>query len=168
MELLVIRHAIAEDRDAFAKTRKPDAARPLTDEGRKKMRKVARGLREIVPAITVLASSPLIRARETADIVARAYGDVEVTTTPTLAPDQPPKGVAAWLEGRRADGTVAVVGHEPALSQLVGWLVSGEARSVIDLKKGAACLLDLPPGAAAATATLLWALTPAQLRALGD
>jgi phosphohistidine phosphatase len=64
------------------------------------------------------------------------------------------------------DITIAAVGHEPHLSGLVSLLLTGRAGAVIELKKGAACLLDLGEQPAAGKARLLWALTPAQLRRL--
>src|SRR4029079_14353095 len=74
MRLLVIRHAIAEDRDEFANTGRPDGERPLTDAGRRRMRRNARGLRRLVGKFDVLATSPFTRAAETARIVADAMG----------------------------------------------------------------------------------------------
>jgi len=167
MELLVIRHADAGDAAAFAKSGRPDDERPLSPEGRKKMHQAARGLRGIVPDIAVLATSPLVRARQTADIVAEEFGGLRIDTVPALRPTQPPAALAEWLARHRSDGVVAAVGHEPHLSETVGWLLTGEARSLIELKKGAACLLASDgwgPGAA----VLRWALQPGQLRALGD
>ncbi|HEX4469200.1 MAG TPA: phosphoglycerate mutase family protein, partial [Gemmatimonadaceae bacterium] len=74
MDLLVIRHAIAEDKERFAASGRNDDLRPLTEEGRSKMRRAAQGLRTVVGRIAHLASSPLVRARETAEIVAPALG----------------------------------------------------------------------------------------------
>jgi phosphohistidine phosphatase len=68
----VIRHAPAADRAEFAKTGKDDSERPLTDDGKTKMRRAARGLRSLVPKLDLLASSPYVRAHETAEIVADA------------------------------------------------------------------------------------------------
>ena len=62
MQLLVIRHAIAVEREDFARTGKDDRLRPLTDEGRKKMKQGAKGLRQLAPRIDLLATSPLTRA----------------------------------------------------------------------------------------------------------
>jgi phosphohistidine phosphatase len=70
MKLLIIRHAVAEERDAWANTGKSDDERPLTTEGRGKMARNARGLREGVPSVDLVATSPLVRARQTAEIVA--------------------------------------------------------------------------------------------------
>jgi phosphohistidine phosphatase len=167
MDLLVIRHADAGDAAEFAKTGRPDDERPLSDEGRKKMRQVTRGLRALVPEIVVLAASPLVRAQQTAEIVAAEFGDAAIETVPALRPGQPPAALAQWLGRRRPDGLAAVVGHEPHLGTTVGWLLTGSARSVLDLKKGAACLLSCEAGWSAGAAVLRWALTPGQLRGLG-
>ena len=73
MELLVVRHAIAQDREEFAKTGLEDARRPLTDEGRRKFEKGARGLREVAGGIELLATSFLER-HELARVVAEELG----------------------------------------------------------------------------------------------
>ncbi len=78
MRLLVIRHGPAGDRDEFAKTGKDDSERPLTTDGKAKMRRAARGLRALVPHIDVLASSSHVRAHQTARIVAGAYPGLDV------------------------------------------------------------------------------------------
>ncbi len=70
MRLLVVRHAIAEDREAFARSHKDDSTRPLTPDGRRKMERAALGLKELVPELDVLAASPYKRAIETAEIIA--------------------------------------------------------------------------------------------------
>lgn len=74
MKLLVVRHGAAMDQEEFARTGQSDDLRPLTSDGEKEMRRVAAGLRAEIGALDVLASSPLVRARQTADIVAAAFG----------------------------------------------------------------------------------------------
>src|SRR5437899_2009147 len=86
MHLLVVRHGIAEGRKASARTNRDDAARRLTAEGRRKMKNGALGLRQLVPEVDLLASSPLRRAADTAEIIARAYGELRVKQVPELAP----------------------------------------------------------------------------------
>ena len=113
MRLLVVRHAIAEDRAEFATRHKDDAARPLTPDGRRKMERAAVGLRELVPQIDLLAASPLKRALETAEILAAAYNDVRVERIAELAPGAGVERVIGWLAGQHARGTIAAVGHEP-------------------------------------------------------
>ena len=73
MQLLVIRHAIAEEQEDFARSGRDDSERPLTDEGRDKMRRGIAGLRRMVSRIDLLASSQYTRARQTAELVAEGY-----------------------------------------------------------------------------------------------
>lgn len=167
MQVLIIRHAIAGDRDEFAETGRPDAERPLTPQGRRRMRRGARGLRRVVPALDVVATSPLVRAQETADLVARAYRDLTVTEVAALAPDGEREDVLERLHAMTSLDVVALVGHEPALSQLVGWFVTGRPASVVELKKGAACLVTFAEDPAPGGGVLRWLLPPALLRALG-
>lgn len=165
MRLLAVRHAIAEEPEEFARTGRDDRLRPLTDEGRKRMRRGARGLRSLVPQIDLLATSPLIRAAQTGAILDAVYGDLPAVEIEQLAPEATPQDFLAWLRTRREE-TIAVVGHEPSLSLIVSWLLTGGDRRILAMRKGGACLLDLGGEPAEGAATLLWALTPAQLRAL--
>lgn len=172
MNLLVIRHAIAEDKEAFAASGRSDDQRPLTEEGRAKMRRAAEGLRFACPRVGVLAASPLVRARETAEIIAAPLKISRVEIVEALRPDRAYDDVVAWLRRRLPpnedddDTTIGIVGHEPHLGGLVTWLMTGSNDSRIELKKGAACLLRFDRAPSAAEATLRWALTPAHLRAL--
>jgi phosphohistidine phosphatase len=166
MDLLVVRHAIAEDREAFAKTGKDDAERPTTPVGRRKFKRGARGLRELVASIDLLATSPLARAVETGDILQKAYGIDRATRLQELAPDADPPALVRWLRRQKRKGVVAVVGHEPHLSGLVEHLLTGDSSGFVDLKKGGACLLALDDGETPGHAELRWLLTAAQLRKL--
>ncbi len=170
MELLVIRHAIAEDRDAWAASGEPDERRPLTAEGRKKMRRAARGLRRVVRALPLLGASPLTRAAQTAEIVAEAYGDLTPMTVGALTPDSAPADFLSWLrDAAPGHDRIAVVGHEPHLSGLVSWLLAGRATpSLVELRKGAACLLRFEGEPRKGGACLAWLLQPRQLRRLAD
>ena len=159
-QLLVIRHAIAEDRKAFAKTGRPDTERPLTKEGRSEMTRAAKGLHRRVKSIDVLAASPLVRAAQTAAIVAKEYGDMAVETVPALAPESAPAAFAGWLRTQHDAEVVAVVGHDPHLGMLVTWLMTGLEDSHIEIEKGGACMLEIggQPGARSAMQQRL--LTP--------
>jgi phosphohistidine phosphatase len=170
MRLLVIRHAVAVDRDAFAQTGEPDALRPATAPGLKKMRQNVLGLRTIVPRVHVLASSPLVRARQTAELLQKPYALAEIEQLPALAPDRKPAEAVAWLAGLEptsGDFTVAVVGHEPHLGQLVSFLLTGRRRAFVELRKGGACLLDLGEEVAPGAAMLRWMAGSRMLRAIG-
>ena len=165
MKLLLIRHAIAEEREDFAKTGKDDRLRPLTDEGRKKMRQAARGLQTIAPEIDLLATSPLTRAAQTGAIVDSVYGGLKEVEIEELSPESTPNDFLRWLRKQKA-GCIAAVGHEPSISLLLSWLLTGSERRIFSFRKGGAALVDFPGEVGAGTATLVWALTPAQLRDL--
>ncbi len=167
MRLLLIRHAIAEEREDFSRTGKDDRLRPLTDEGRKKMKQAARGLCGLVPQIDLLATSPLTRAAQTGAILDSVYGGLDVVEIEELTPETTPGAFLLWLRQRQEE-SIAAVGHEPSLGQILSWLLTGTERRLLAFRKGGACLLEIPGEVAAGTATLLWALTPAQLRQLAD
>jgi phosphohistidine phosphatase len=168
VQILIIRHASAEERSAFAATGKSDDQRPLTDEGRRKMTEAAKGLRALVPHLDALAASPLVRAQQTAAIVAKAYGIADVETTSTLTPDAQPASFATWAQASVNRDVVAAVGHEPHLGTLVTWLLSGRTDSHVVLKKGGACLVECDGAPGPATGRLLWLLTPATLRRMAE
>ena len=168
MKLLVIRHAIAEDKSVWAGMGASDDDRPLTAEGRAKMARNAAGLHSIISDIKLLATSPLLRARQTGEIVAAEYGLSIVSMTDALVPTQPLASFVEWLASRPDSGVVAVVGHEPHLGVLVTWLMTGREESGLELKKGAACLLSFDAAPAAGAGRLRWLLQPSQLRSLCD
>jgi phosphohistidine phosphatase len=167
MDLLIIRHGIAEDKDAFATAGQSDDLRPLTAKGRKKMARVARGLRATVQQVTLFAASPLVRARETADIVAKEYSAEIGAITETLRPDAPLDDFVEWLGSRGEHSAVAVIGHEPHLGNLATFLMCGTGESRVELKKGGACLLSFSERPKRGGATLHWLMTPNQLEAQG-
>ena len=169
MELLVIRHGVAEEREEFDATGKDDSLRSLTKEGRVKMERGAKALRQVLPSLDVIATSPFTRAAQTAQIVAAAYDDVAIEQVDALTPERRPQDFLAWLRKRDAGDRVVAVGHEPHLGALVYWFLSGESvAGRIAMKKGGACLLELDPRSRTPKATLLWSLTPSLLRRLGD
>jgi phosphohistidine phosphatase len=118
--------------------------------------------------VDLLATSSLVRAVETGDILQRAYRIDRPLRLRELEPAAQPAGLVRWLARQRRLSVVAVVGHEPHLSHLVEHLLAGSDRGFMDLKKGGACLLDLGDRPERGHATLLWLLTAAQLRWLAD
>ncbi|HVI94185.1 MAG TPA: histidine phosphatase family protein [Anaeromyxobacter sp.] len=167
MELLVIRHAIAEDREVFAATHQDDALRPLTVKGRRRFAEAVRGLRTLVESIDVLATSALARAIQTGEIVAEAYDLTRATQLGELAPEADPASLPSWLRRHGARSMVAIVGHEPHLSRLVEYLLTrSPGRGFVSLKKGGACLLSFEKSAEPGRAELRWLLTAAQLRSM--
>lgn len=167
MQLIVIRHAIAMEREEWAKSGRPDSDRPLTDTGRRRMRKNARGLQRVSPHPQVIATSPWLRAADTARVVAETLGVERMETIDAMLPDQHPRELAKWLNERGDLTAVAVVGHEPHLGELVTWLIGGSG-SNFEFKKGGASLLRFEDQVDEATGIVLWHLTPSQLRGLAD
>ena len=166
MRLILIRHGIAEDRDAFAESGLDDALRPLTRAGRRKMKLAARGLRKLYSKIDLLATSPFTRAAQTAAIIFKAYDDRPAfVELPLLATDLSPREIVAWLKHHDLDtSTVALVGHEPSLSRLAGWLTGGHEKSIVRMKKGAVCVIDFAGGAAVGKGVLSGLYQPGDLR----
>lgn len=162
MHLLLIRHARAEER----MLNKRDRTRALTQDGRRRMHKAARGLRTLVPQLTHIATSPLLRARQTAEIVAAVYDPSEIVSLPALSPGAEAHDVLAWLLTQTNEAVFALVGHEPELSQLAGWLLSGKLSGFVQFKKGAAAFIEFAETPAAGKGKLEWLLTAAQLAAL--
>lgn len=166
MRLLLVRHAIAMDRDEFAETGRPDAERPLTPDGREKMRRTAAGLALLVPAPAILASSPLVRALETTALLAKEWPDADREITAALSPESPHAEFTDWYRKHASRGLVAAVGHEPHLSGLASWLMTRRASPVLEFKKGGAALLEFDGRIGAGLAQLRWLLAPGQLRML--
>lgn len=131
------------------------------------MRRAARGLAVAVPRIHLLAASPLVRTVQTAEIVAEAYDALVPSPVSELQPGAGMDAALVWLRQLEASHTVAAVGHEPGLSVLASYLLCARKDPVLSLKKGGACLVDVPAGVAPGTAQLLWAMTPRFLRRLG-
>ncbi len=164
MEIIFLRHAPAGEREDWAGTGRPDAERPLTMDGRKRAREAAKGLAKFIETADLVATSPWARAKETADIVAKALGAPLVESN-FLLPHRSPASLAGWLSG--LDGQrVVLVGHEPHLSKVISWLMTGSgAHTIVGLKKAQALLLETKK-AAAGSAILAWSLPPRALRRL--
>ncbi len=170
MQLLVIRHAIAEEREAFAQSGRDDSERPLTDEGREKMRRAVEALRRLVPQIDLLAASSYVRAMQTAELVAEAYGRGRdaITVVEALTPETPLERFQSWVQRQSKARVIAIVGHEPHLGMLATWLMSGLRESRVELKKGGACLLEFDGQPGPGVGVLRWLMTAGQLRDLGE
>jgi phosphohistidine phosphatase len=141
-----------------------DAERPLSSTGEVKFRTAARGLARIAPRPDVLLTSPLHRARATAEIVARAFMHMEPGIETALA-DQPVDAVVAALGTHPRSATVALVGDEPMLGALLARLLGSPQAERLAFKKGGAALVDLPDGPSGA-GRLIWFLNPRVLRTL--
>ncbi len=168
MKLLIVRHGEAGKREEWEAEGNDDRLRPLTPKGKKDLRRGVGGLVRLVPELDLVATSPWTRAVETAEIVAREY-DCEIEEVEALTAERKPEELIPWLREHAQSESVGVVGHEPHLSLLVGYLLSGKNAAFIDLKKGGACLLDLADGSKpAGGAVLEWLLGNRELRRLAE
>jgi phosphohistidine phosphatase len=114
----------------------------------------------------VIVSSPLLRARQTAEIVSRELSQQNtVSISANLAPGKNAAPLLASLADRNQK-SVLLVGHEPQLSRLISTLVSGSGALSLTMKKGGLCRLTVAHPGRPGTATLEWLITPSQLAAL--
>jgi phosphohistidine phosphatase len=167
VRVILFRHGIAHDR---ADPNCPvDPERALTDEGKKKTRKSAKGLKAMGVAPTRILTSPYKRAKETAAIVAEVLGidGSKVTMTDALLPEAAPYSIFHALYAFHAtDEEVICVGHAPNIDRVIAVALTGERTPVTELKKSGACLLaveDLPRTKAA----LIWMIPPKVLGEIG-
>jgi phosphohistidine phosphatase len=164
VRLLLVRHAAAVPRGTPGVH---DDERALTPKGKAKFTVAAKGLARIARRPDVLLTSPLPRARATADIAARAFKRIEPTIEPALAHESL-DGIVAALDTCPPGATVAIVGHEPTLSALLARLLGASHGERLAFKKGGAALVDLPDGPTG-LGVLLSFLRPKVLRTLaGD
>jgi phosphohistidine phosphatase len=161
VQLLIIRPAIAVPRGTPGL---PDEDRPLTPEGELKFREAAKGLARVVDRPDALLTSPWRRAKQTAAIVAGAWGRVEPVETAALAGGSFEEQ-AEVLDRYPGDATVAVVGHEPWVSELLARLLGTRHDARLEFKKGGAALVDVP-GRLAEGGSLVFYLPPKVLRKL--
>ena len=162
MKILLVRHAAAVPRGTRGV---PDDERPLTPNGKAEFHEAARGLVRIAGRVDVLLTSPLPRARMTAEIIVRVFKRIALTVEPALARESV-DGIVGALKTYPLCATVAVVGHEPALSALTARLLGVGKQDGLGFEKGGAALMDLPDGPAAG-GRLMWFLGPRILRILG-
>lgn len=162
MHLYLIRHAIAVDEY------EDDSLRPLTDKGRKKMRQIARGLRALGAEFDQIISSPYVRARETAEILADVFDMDEIQLSDHLVPEGDPHLLISEINEKYKADSLALVGHQPFLSALVGGLAAENGAIDITFKKGGVCRLSADNLLHQRRATLEWMLTPGLLVDIGN
>ena len=155
-ELYLIRHGVAEERgDAWP----DDTKRPLSEEGMERLRKSARGLARLDLWIDVIFTSPLVRARQTAEIVAAAFDPrPSIVTIDSLAPEGTYTSLVADLEKHARKTRIALVGHEPGIGELAARLIG--SRHSFEFKKGAVCRIDAEEIPPSGPGDLRWMLTP--------
>ena len=148
MKLCFLRHGEAD----WPNWTKPDNERPLTERGRKEMKRVAKFLERLKFSADAILTSPLPRASQTAEIVAKCLG-IELRTDPALAHGFNVERLRRLLSKAEAD-CVMVVGHEPAFSEVIKELTGGEVK----LSKAGVALLEVNRGCT--SGKLLWLFPP--------
>jgi phosphohistidine phosphatase len=163
LELYLVRHGIAAARgEEYA----DDSKRPLTTRGIVRLKKEARALEDLGIGFDVIITSPLVRARQTADILAESFDKSKppVTVSDSLAPAGTPAAVMQDIAKHARRARIALVGHEPNIGELAARLIG--ARAPLEFKKGGICRIDfevLPPKG---LGQLRWFVTPRMLRSI--
>ena len=165
MDLYLVRHAIAEDRDPV---RWPDDGdRPLSEKGIERFEREARGLATVVPTVDLMLASPFARAWATAEILTKETGWPPPVRSDALRSERTAEESLAAIEAARGADTIAAVGHEPNLSELASLCVLGTIDLPVEFKKGAVLALTFEGAVAPGRGYLRWLLPPKALRSLG-
>ncbi|HEY7208633.1 MAG TPA: phosphohistidine phosphatase SixA [Bryobacteraceae bacterium] len=155
MQVLLLRHGIARDGHAG----RPDAERALTEEGRKKLRQVLQTAAKAGVEPSLILTSPLKRAIETAEIAKRILKySGEILQSKTLAPGVPVEQVWEEIRVHRGESSLLLAGHNPQFQQLAGYLL-GHPDLKLDFKKGALVRVDIESFGAVPRGVLRWCLT---------
>ncbi len=165
MQIYIVRHAIAELRENW---HEPDAQRPLTDKGRKKMVRIARGLRNLGVELTHLYSSPLVRAHQTAEILQAELKIEKIEHTDLLVPEADPAQMLALLSEHGDQAAIALAGHEPHVSALLAFLVAGKNTPIAFFKKGGVALVEGEKPLRTGHLLLRWLVEPNHLAMIGE
>ena len=167
MNLYILRHGIAVEPGTPGYEK--DADRPLTPEGEHKLLQIAKAMDALDLSFDVILSSPYVRARQTAEIVAKALkARKALELSDSLTPDSNPKKLVNLLTRLQPlPEKVLLVGHEPFLSGLISLLVFGQVTLAVVMKKGGLCKLSTGALKTGRCASLEWLLTPKQMALMG-
>lgn len=166
MRIVIFRHGPAGRRDA--RKWPDDGKRPLTERGRQRTELAARGMARLESGWAAILTSPLVRARQTADVAAAVLAPTSgIVVVDALSPGGGQREVLARLRQCGPDDLVAVVGHEPELGELAGTLAFGPGVRVPLKKAGACCVWIEGQGARPGAGRLEWLLPPRIARRLG-
>jgi phosphohistidine phosphatase len=167
MNLFVLRHGIAADLDTVGLAN--DAYRPLTPEGERKVSQIAEAMGKLELSFDLMLSSPYLRARRTAEIVAERLGArTKLELSDLLTPGGSTKRLVELLNrAQPSPESVLLVGHEPYLSELISLLVAGKETFGVIMKKGGLCRLTIESLKHGRCAALQWLLTPKQMLLMG-
>lgn len=156
MDVIFVRHASAQDKSEVSE----DSQRRLTDKGRTEARTTARAIRELGEKISVVLTSPAVRAVETAEMLADEHGADRIEQAQMLAHPADAEAVRGRLQQLLAEGVecVAMVGHSPSLDHCVGELVAAQPKIGVSLSKAGAACVELPSDYPNAAPELRWVM----------
>lgn len=161
-ELYLVRHAIAAERGAEWPD---DAKRPLTERGISRFKEVVKGLHRLDIAVDEIFTSPLLRAKQTAELLSSTLeGKPSVKVLDALAPGHTAAAVMANLAKVAKRRRIAIVGHEPELGELAAHLIG--AGRALPFKKGGICRIDVGNLTGKRAGALVWFVPPIILRRL--
>jgi phosphohistidine phosphatase len=165
MKLYIVRHAIA---DPHGSPGAKDEDRALTEEGIRKMHLAAAGLRRLDLIPDLILSSPLLRARQTAEILIEEFGKgMELKILPALAPSGMRRDLYASIASHGKNlNSLMLVGHQPSLGELAGEIISGAGDCFIDFKKGGVCAIEITRFGNPPSGSLISLVTPSILRSI--
>lgn len=160
LELYLVRHGLAEER---GENYPDDSKRPLTPEGIARLRKEAKALDNLDVTFEQILSSPLVRAKQTAEVIAEVMkSKPPVAFSDSLTPAGTPAAVIQELGGHMKKASIALVGHEPNIGELAAHLIGSKV--ALPFKKGAICRLDFSVFPPKGKGQLIWFVTPRMLR----
>jgi phosphohistidine phosphatase len=161
-ELYLVRHAIAAERgDDWP----DDDKRPLTARGVARFKEAVTGLARLDVAVDEIFTSPLVRAKQTAELLAAGLpGKPTVKVLEALAPGHAPASVLAQLARTARRRRIVLVGHEPGLGELAAHLIG--AGRALPFRKGGVCRIDVESLTSRRPAALTWFVPPKALRKL--
>ncbi|MBI4475428.1 MAG: phosphohistidine phosphatase SixA [Acidobacteria bacterium] len=160
MELYFMRHGIATPKEDGG----PDADRPLVPEGIKKSQQAAEALRNLEIEFDRILTSPLVRARQTADIVANVLQMQDRIEELEELADHSVKEVVRALTKFKGDDRLLLVGHQNQMGDTIAYLLGGEDKMQVDLKKSGICLVEVDSLPPKSRATLCWMLSPKHMK----
>ena len=163
-ELYIIRHGPAGKR---LEDESLDEKRRLTKKGKETMKGVARGLKNMDVSFDKMLTSPLARCAESADLLCKCCTDANgAEAVDILKPGASIDDVIGYLNALDGADTVAIVGHEPFLSEFASFCLSKAKSSFIDLKKGGVIALEVNGMVKPGTCKMCWMMGPSQLAGL--
>ncbi|MBA2728071.1 MAG: phosphohistidine phosphatase SixA [Parachlamydiaceae bacterium] len=161
VQLFMIRHGLAGN---SLEDEAMDEERPLTKKGKEKMKEIAKGMKKMKMHFDIVLTSPLLRSRETAEIIHAYCGrNEEPMVTELLSPYSSYKSLIRLLNKHKESSSLALIGHEPFLSGFASYCLSNNDNSFLCLKKGGALMLEIDRTIKPGNCLLTWLMEPKQI-----